>query len=283
MILGAHISVAGGVEKAPGRGKEVGAEAIQIFTANQRQWTVKAISDQRKLLFQAAMSRTGLTTCLAHASYLINLCSPEPDKHQKSMHALRDELFRAEKLKISHVIIHPGAHRGKGELWAIERIASSINSIYEARPGYKACLLLETTSGQGTVIGHRFEHLHDIMALIDHQDRVSVCLDTAHIFAAGYDIRTRQQYQQVMAEFDDVIGLDKLVAIHLNDSRGACASRLDRHMNIGQGHLGLEPFTFLVNDARFRTIPGILETPVSHLTDYAKELQLLRSLQSVNR
>jgi deoxyribonuclease-4 len=276
-ILGAHVSIGGGIEHAPERGRTISADAIQIFTANQRQWQAKSISELSVQKFQDNVKKHGLAYCVSHASYLINLCAPDPDKYAKSLTSFTQELMRSDQLSIPYVVIHPGAHLGKGENWGVTRIAESIRQCYEQRTLTQVQIALETTAGQGTNIGYRFEQLQQIIEQLPDYS-VGVCLDTAHVFSAGYDIRQSRGFEQVLREFEAVVGLDKLAVVHLNDSQKEFNSRKDRHANIGKGLLGLEPFEFIVRHELFQRIPCILETPVGSDLEYGPELELLRSL-----
>jgi len=277
-ILGAHVSIAGGIQKAPGRGTEINAAAIQVFTANQNQWfprqpTVSEISE-----FKINMIKEKPEICVSHDSYLINLGSPDGEKLNRSRQAFLAEIDRCEACEIPYLIFHPGAHLGEGESACLRRIADSIDYCLDRRPESGVILLLETTAGQGTNVGYRFEHLAEIIERTGQSERLNVCVDTQHIFAAGYDVRTKSGWEDTLDRLDRTVGLDRVKTFHLNDSKKELGSRVDRHENIGKGYLTMETFRFLVNEKRFREIPMILETPVKQDYGYAEELELLRSL-----
>lgn len=276
-LLGAHVSIAGGIEKAPERGSEIGAEAIQIFTANQRQWKSKPLRPETSKAFREAMQQMKVSICFSHAGYLINLCAHEKTKHRMSMMAMTDELERCQSLGLPFVVVHPGSHGDRSKSWGIKQIADSLNIIFNKRPDIKTRIVLETTAGQGTSLGNRFEHLRDIIEQLDQPSRFGICFDTAHVFAAGYDIQTPTGLDNVLSEFDSVIGFDQLAAFHLNDTVKECGSRVDRHQKIGKGNIGLEVFRQLVGDSRFKRLPFVLETPVKHYSEYEQEIKLLRS------
>lgn len=276
-LIGAHVSIAGGLEYAIPKGEQIGCTAIQIFTKNQVQWYTKPLSNHTVEQYQQALINSSIQSVIAHDSYLINLGSPEENLLEKSRQAFLDEMDRAEKLEISAVIFHPGAHKNAGEDVGLKLIADSINYCCKQRPNYKLKLLLETTAGQGTNLGYTFEQLKWIIDRAKQPDRVGVCLDTCHIFAAGYDIRDKSSYEKTIEKFNKVIGLQKLQAIHLNDSKKELGSRVDRHENIGQGQIGLEGFRLLMNDARLINIPKVLETP-GDINKFKDNLDLLKSM-----
>lgn len=277
MLLGAHVSIAGGFDKAVIRGENIGCDSIQIFTKSQRQWSAKKIDESQVKLFKKALSRSRIKAVVVHTAYLINLASPKKDTLEKSQKAFLEEMDRAETLGIPYLVHHPGAHLDVGEKKGIELIAEGLNISLSARRGYKVMPLLETTAGQGTNLGYKFEELVAIRDLLEEKEWVGVCLDTSHIFAAGYDIRTKDAYEKTMETFDEIIGLSLLKAVHLNDSKTDLGKRVDRHEHIGKGKIGLEAFSFLVNDERLKSIPGCLETPGSE-EDFKKNLQTLRTL-----
>jgi deoxyribonuclease-4 len=255
------MSIAGGLDKAPLRGKQVGCDTIQVFTKSNRQWRAKRISDQEVEAFKANLAATGIGPVVAHDCYLVNLAAPRRAVWKKSVAAFRVELERAERLGIPYLVTHPGSHAGAGEVEGLRRVTEALNALLAALPGAGVRILLETTAGQGSSLGHRFEQLAAILAGVDQADRVGVCLDTCHVFAAGYDIRTRDGYRKTVEDLDACLGLRRLQAIHLNDSKGGLGSRVDRHEHIGEGRLGLAPFRRLLNDPRLRRVPMILETP----------------------
>ncbi len=279
-LIGAHVSISGGLENAPPRGEEIGCTAIQIFTKNQVQWQAKPLSNQDVEQYQQALANSSIQTVIAHDSYLINLGSPEENLLEKSRHAFLDEMDRAERLKIPSLVFHPGSHKKAGEDDGLKLIADSINHVCKQRPNYGIKLLLETTAGQGTNLGYTFEQLNWIIDRADQPDRVGVCLDTCHIFAAGYDIRDKLSYEKTFKKFDQVIGLKKLQAIHLNDSKKDLGSRVDRHEHIGEGQIGLEGFRLIMNDLRFIDVPKILEIP-GDMKKFKENLDLLKNLVEI--
>ena len=260
-LLGAHFSIAKGLHNALYEAKALNCTALQIFTKSASTWKERIVTEDEIDLFLEAKTKTGITSIASHSSYLINLAGHENKKHHMSCNALKQELIRSSMLDIPFVVLHPGSHMEKGEKEGIARIAESINKIFSETPGIKTRLLLETTAGQGSSIGHTFEHLASIIDMIKNKDRVGVCLDTCHIFAAGYDIRTKTSYLKTIETFDRIIGINQLYLIHLNDSKKKLDSRVDRHEHIGQGFIGLKAFGYFMNDKRFKNIPKIIETP----------------------
>ncbi len=277
LLLGAHMSTAGGLEKAVERGESIHCTAIQLFTKNNRQWLAKPLSDKEITSFKNAVKHSSITCIVAHASYLINLCSPDTETEKKSIKAVKHELERCELLGIPYLVIHPGAYVTESEPWALKKIAHNIDQLYETYSG-NTILLLETMAGQGTTVCRYFEQLAEIRALSHHKKKIGFCLDTCHIFSAGYDLRTRQTYTQTMNNFDRVCGIEHLKTIHINDSKKELGSCVDRHEEIGQGCLGLGAFRLLCNDERFHAIPKILETPNDTLENYAQNMDLLKKL-----
>ncbi len=261
MNLGAHISISGGAYKCFARAKEVTANSIQIFVKNNNRWFSKPFTDKELERFQIERERYQPFSVNAHNGYLINLCSPKSDIEKKSISAMKDEISRCEQLKLPYLVMHPGSHLGKGEKWGISKIAENLNHIIEEKSGTSVKILLETTAGQGTNLGYTFEQLQDILDKLKYKERFGICYDTCHTFAAGYDITTPEKYQQVMENFNRIIGLHQIYLFHLNDSKKELGSRKDRHTHIGEGYIGLEGFRSLLNDKRFQHIPMILETP----------------------
>lgn len=259
--LGSHMSIAGGLDKALLRGKQVGCDTIQIFTKSNRQWSAKRLTDQEVKAFKANLAATGIGPVVAHDCYLVNLAAPRRAVWKKSVAAFRVELERAERLGIPFLVTHPGSPAGAGEAEGVCRVAEAVNEMHSSLPGARVRILLETTAGQGSSLGSRFEQLAAILAKIEEATRVGICLDTCHVFAAGYNIRTPDGYQKTLQELDACLGLDRLGAIHLNDSKGDLGCQVDRHEHIGEGRLGLAPFRRLLNDPRLRRVPMILETP----------------------
>ncbi len=261
MLLGSHMSIAGGVFNALISGQELGCTTIQIFTKSNNQWKARPLTAQEISEFHTKQKETQISPVVAHDSYLINVASPDKVLQKKSMDALLIELQRCEALGSSHLVMHPGSHVGTGEKEGIKRISEAINWLHSEAKDFTVQIALETTAGQGTNLGYRFEQIAEIMNLTEQKNRLAVCLDTCHVFAAGYDIRTFQGCEKTMAEFDKIIGLDKLKVIHFNDSVKDFGSRVDRHEHIGKGKIGLEGFRFFMTDKRFEKIPKILETP----------------------
>lgn len=277
MILGAHVSIAGGVENAPLNGLKIGCDAIQMFAKNQTQWKVKPYSDENVNGFKDNLRQSRIQSVIIHDSYLINLCTTDPAKLKMSLDAFVDELQRAELLGVPYVVTHPGSHLGRGEDWGIARIAESLDEIHERTPGFKVITLLETTAGQGTNLGYTFEQIAAMQNKVKDKERVGVCADTCHMYAAGYDLKTLTGYNDTWQRFGDIIGFANLKAFHLNDSKKDLASRVDRHEHIGKGFLGVGPFRWLLGDSRFAAHPGLLETPGDE-RDFERNLKLLRSL-----
>jgi deoxyribonuclease-4 len=281
-LLGAHMSIAGGVDKALLQGKKVDCEAIQIFTRSSRQWAAKPYSKEEIELFRINRKETGISAVIAHDSYLLNLGSPDEALRKKSMSAFIDELERCETLGVSHLVAHPGAHLGAGEAFGIKTIARSLDEVHKACPGYAVKVTLEITAGQGSCLGYRFEQIGRMIDATKESDRLRVCFDTEHAFAAGYDIRTKEGYDRTFTEFDEKIGLALLAAFHLNDSKKELDSRVDRHEHIGKGQIGVQAFRLLLNDRRFWGVPMCLETPKGpELAEDRVNLDLLRSLIGV--
>jgi deoxyribonuclease IV len=277
--LGSHVSIAGGVDRAVLTGRDVGCESLQIFVKSSNQWRAAAFREGEVERFRANLEATGLGPVVAHDSYLINLCSPDDALWNKSLEAFQVELDRCETLGIPYLVTHPGSHVGSGEEAGLARLARAIDRVHASRPQHRVKILLETTAGQGSALGNRFEHLRTVLRSVDQPERLGICLDTCHVFAAGYDLRTPDVYEETMERFDSLLGLGSLRAIHLNDSKRELGSRVDRHEQIGKGHLGVEAFRLLLNDGRLQEVPMVLETPKG--PDYAEDrvnLALLRSL-----
>jgi len=279
LSLGAHMSAAGGADLAITRAAAFQMDSCQLFTKNANQWNAKPLDPAVVERFVANKSSLGVTNFVGHDSYLINVASPADELWEKSQVALKIELERCDQLEIPYLVSHPGGHVGSGEEAGIARVAEAINRINNDRPDGTTMILLETTAGQGTSLGRRFEEIAGIIDQVEDKSRVGVCLDTCHVFAAGYDLRDQVSYDATFAEFDRVIGLDRLKVIHLNDSKKGLGSRVDRHTHIGEGELGLEPFRFLMNDPRLNGLPGVLETPKGDdETEDARNIATLKSL-----
>jgi deoxyribonuclease-4 len=260
-ILGAHESIAGGYYKSVEIAHAVGCQCVQLFTKNNNQWRAKDISDEEAAAFQDALKRLGITHPISHDSYLINLAAPDDDLWKKSVDAFVVELRRADQLGIPYVVTHPGSFTTTSEAVGLQRIIAALDIVHRETADVKACCLLENTAGQGSNLGNRFEHLATIIAGVKQPERLGVCIDTCHTFAAGYPLAERSQYDDTIGELDRIVGLDRVKAFHLNDSKKGLGSRVDRHEHIGEGLIGIDAFRHLLNDPRFRHIPMYLETP----------------------
>jgi deoxyribonuclease-4 len=260
-LFGAHMSVAGGLHKALLEAHEHGCATVQLFTKNANQWAAKELADEDVRLFRQTLRQTGLRLPMAHDSYLINLASPDEALRRKSLDAFVDEMSRAERLGLRYLVMHPGAHMDSGEEAGLARVARALDEAHDRCPDYRLCVLLETTAGQGSTLGHRFEHLAKILSAVRRPERLGVCFDTCHVFAAGYALAPEAEYRATLRAFDRTIGLGRLKVFHINDSLKPAGSRVDRHAHVGRGEMGLEPFRLLVNDRRFRNRPMVLETP----------------------
>jgi deoxyribonuclease IV len=281
ILLGAHMSIGGGVHTAIERGCSIKCTAIQMFVKNNMQWFARPLTRDEIRAFLNHRQRGELLSIFAHANYLINLAATNPQFHANSIRALSEELIRADQLELPFLVMHPGAHLGVGEEPGLNKIVSSIDRVFRKIPKVKTRLALETTAGQGSCLGHRFEHLAYILENIHEPERLCVCLDTAHVFAAGYDISTEAGAKKIFREFDRVIGFERLSAIHLNDSKTGRGSRVDRHQHIGKGQIGLEAFRFIMRDRRFRKIPKVLETPKGK--DMREDVENLKTLRELAR
>ncbi|MCE5317350.1 MAG: deoxyribonuclease IV [Parachlamydia sp.] len=277
LLIGAHTSAAGGVHNALLEGQKIGATTIQLFTANQRQWKVKTLDKVEIQLWKETLQATGLKEIMSHDSYLINLGAPDPENLAKSRAAFAAEIERCTQLDVTYLNFHPGAALKSDPQECLDRI---VESLLECRPlldGHKTRLLLEATAGQGSAIGWRFEELAYLVERLEKKLRVGVCIDTCHIFVAGYDIRTKEGWDHTLKEFDKIVGLKHLYAFHLNDSMKPLGSRVDRHQDLGKGQIGMESFHFLMRDARTRDLPKYLETP-GGVSVWEKEIETLREL-----
>lgn len=260
-LLGAHMSIAGGYHKAVYAAAGLGMDSVQIFTKNNNQWRARPLTDEDAALFRRAIDETGVQRPCAHDSYLINLASPDAALWRRSLDAFVIELERAEALGLDGVVMHPGSYVDSSEKAGLKRIVRAVDRAAARTSGFRAGIWLETTAGQGTALGWRFEQFAEIIAGSNAAERLGVCVDTCHLFAAGYRLGRRSEYRATMEEFDEVIGLERIRAFHLNDSKRELGSRVDRHEHIGEGRLGLEPFKHILNDPRFATLPMYLETP----------------------
>ncbi len=279
MIFGAHESISGGVFNAITRGQTATCDTVQIFNKSNSQWRAKKLTAEEIDKYFAAIEETGVSVACSHSSYLINIGSPKDELLVKSRNSLQEETKRCNLLGIPNLVFHPGSHVGSGEEPGMDRIAENMNKVLASISDNTVTLCLETTAGQGSNLGYTFEQLAYTMDRIEDRDHVGVCLDTCHIFAAGYPITDPKDYRKTIKHFDSVIGLDKLKIVHANDSKTELGSKKDRHEHIGEGHIGIEAFANFVNDRRFRKIPFILETPKeTDLTEDIENLERLRSL-----
>ena len=278
-LFGAHESIAGGVFTAIERGVKATCDTIQMFNKSNAQWRAKVLTDEEIERYFQLQDETGVTVCTSHSSYLINIASPDKALNKKSYLGLKEEMERCERLKIPNLVMHPGAHVGSGLERGMDTIVRNINKLFRELKDNHVTLALETTAGQGSTIGRTFEELAYIISNVEDSTYLGVCMDTCHIFAAGYDIRKPKDYKKTIEQFDDVIGLDRLRIIHANDSLKEFDSRRDRHEHIGKGHIGLDGFRNFVNDRRLNNIPIILETPKGDdLKEDIENLKVLRSL-----
>jgi len=292
-FFGAHMSIAGGLHKAIEAAQSFEMDTFQMFTHSPSQWTVvgttgdnwagKPLPQEDIGTFRKALKKSKLKYPTAHDSYLINLASPDVILYRKSLAAFVDELERAEALGLSYLVTHPGAHVGSGDEAGLKRVAEAIDETHRRCPGFKVKILLEATAGQGSSLGHRFEHLAAILDMVDDSARLGICIDTCHILAAGYALWPEAAYDATFQEFDHIVGIKRIKLFHVNDSKKALGSRVDRHEHLGKGHVGIGPFERLVNDKRFAKLPMILETPKEEGDDKEMDrvnLALLRKLLS---
>lgn len=279
LLIGAHMSIAGGVYNSLDFGKDLGCTTIQIFTKNNNQWKAKELTEEDVKKFRENQKKTGISPVVGHNGYLINLASPREEIYRQSLDSMLIELKRAELLTLPYLVMHPGSHLGTGEKAGMKKIARSIDWLHRHTKGFQVRLCLETTAGQGSAIGFRFEQIAEIIERVKENQRLGVCYDTCHTFAAGYDIRDQTSYESTFKEFDKVIGLKRLKVFHMNDSMKDLNSRVDRHQHIGEGKIGLEGFRLLMHDSRWEKIPKILETPKEGGTEKDKRnLSVLRKL-----
>lgn len=273
------MSIAGGVHTAVERAVKIGCTTMQMFVKNNTQWSGKPLTEQDVSTYKKLLSESSIGPVLVHDTYLINLCATDTIILKKSRGALKDEFNRAEQLGVLYLNFHPGAHMGAGEDDGIKLVAESLNIIHSQIKGYRVKSVLEATAGQGTALGYRFEQLRAIIDLVEEKERMAVCIDTCHVFASGYDISSEAGYRRTFEEFDAVVGLERLVAFHVNDSKRELGSRVDRHEHIGKGRIGKTGFRLLMNDARFRGIPKILETPKGpEMKEDVRNMRVLRGL-----
>jgi deoxyribonuclease IV len=281
--IGAHTSTAGGLHLAIERGAELGCDVVQIFTKSNQQWAAPLLTDEALESWESARRRTGVEPAMAHAAYLINLAAAKEAIWQRSLDALVVEYERCRRLRIPYLVVHPGAHMGAGEAAGLERVVRAIDRLHDLTPSEPTRLLLENTAGQGSCVGNRFEHLRDVLAAVRHPERLGVCLDTCHLLAAGYDIRTREGWAATIDELERTCGTSVVRAFHVNDAKRGLGSRLDRHEHIGRGAVGLEGFRLLVNDPRFAGLPMAIETPKSTERADPVNLALLHQLVGKKR
>jgi len=279
MRFGAHMSTGGGVWKALQRGAGIGCEVVQLFVKNNMQWLGKPYSQEDLAMYAKELAAQKLAAVFGHTGYLINLGAPPCAKRDRSLQSLIQEINLATELGLPFLVMHPGAHLGSGEAAALARIVSGLDEVFKATKSSTVRIALENTAGQGSCLGHSISHLASIYEQVKQPKRLGVCLDTAHLFAAGYDIRTPKGWNAAIAEADSLIGLDRILAFHLNDSKTDLGSRVDRHAGIGQGKIGRHAFGHIVNDARFRDLPGCLETPKS--ADLHEDMENLATLRSL--
>lgn len=279
LLIGAHTSAAGGAFNALLEGKKIGATTIQFFTANQRRWDSKPLDPSAIEKWHETLAETGLKQIMSHDSYLINLGSPDPEMLEKSRNCFREEIIRCKQLKLSFLNFHPGAALSDDITRCLDRICESLFQYEDLLSDCNLRLLLEATAGQGSCVGHSFEQLAYLVHKLEKRMRVGICIDTCHIFVAGYDIRTADAWNSTLKEFDKLIGLKHLYAFHLNDSMKGLGSHVDRHQHLGEGQIGLECFRFLMQDPRTKHLPKYLETPEG-LTRWEKEIALLRTMAS---
>jgi deoxyribonuclease-4 len=275
--LGAHTSIAGGLHNAVYSGKVIGCDVIQIFSKNQMQWRGKSLSTEEVERFLVAVVETGVIPVVVHDSYLINLAGPDSLIYQKSFTAVVDELQRCEMLRIPYLVMHPGSHLGEGEQQGLDRLAKALQQCYDKAGIVNTSVLLETTAGQGSNLGYTFEQLKYLIEQSSLKEKIGVCLDTCHIFAAGYDLRDKKAWESSKQKFNKIIGLERLKIIHANDSKRELGSRVDRHARIGEGKIGRKAFSVLLNDPDLRAIPFILEIPGGEVA-YRKDINLLRKM-----
>jgi deoxyribonuclease-4 len=276
-LPGAHVSIQGGLSEAIVRGEALGCEAIQIFTRNQRQWNPPPLKEEQAEAFRKRFTESAIQSAVSHGSYLMNLASPDPGQLEKSFAALLDEIDRADQLGISDFVFHPGSHKGAGEAAGLDNLSKSLNRAIHATESSSVRLLIENTAGSANMLGGRFEQLQEVIARVNRPDRMGICIDTAHAFAAGYDLSTPDGIRQTFQEMDAVLGLDHVRVFHVNDSKADLGSRRDRHEHLGKGRLGLPVFRYLVRTNDFANCPLILETPGDE-ADYERNLEILKHL-----
>lgn len=260
-MFGSHLSIAGGLENALISARELEMDCVQVFTKNQRQWKAPPLTDEQVARWLDHRQSTGIEHVVSHDSYLINLASPKPETRQKSIDLFREELVRCQRLEIPYLVTHPGAHMKEGEEAGLQRVVEALDQLHEQLDDVTVITCLEITAGQGTSLGYKLEHLATIINVSAHPHRLGVCLDTAHLLEAGYDLTSAQGAQSVLDEVDATVGLSRVHALHINDSKTERGSRVDRHAHIGHGHVAIEAFEVIVNEPAFADVMKILETP----------------------
>jgi deoxyribonuclease IV len=279
MRFGAHMSTGGGVWKALERGRGIACEIVQFFVKNNMQWFGRPFAPAELSQYANEFNNCGFACVFGHSGYLINLAAPSSENRDKSLKSLIQEIQMATDLGLPFLVMHPGAHLETGEAAGLKQIVAGLNEVFRATKNSPVRIALENTAGQGSCLGHQMSHLAEIFDGVDRPERLGICLDTAHFFAAGYDIRTEKGWNAALAELDSSVGLDQVLAFHLNDSKTDLGSRVDRHAGIGQGKIGRDAFRHIVNDSRFENLPGCLETPKSKdLHEDVENLAILRSL-----
>lgn len=282
--IGAHVSIAGGLERAARRGAASGCDVIQVFTRSNQQWAARAIAPDQAARWRDALAATGVDAAMVHGCYLVNLAAPRARLRERSYRAMAEELRRSALLGIRYLVIHPGSHGGDGDRIGVARIAAALERLYAEQPDNPTRVLLENTAGQGNSVGHRFEHLRDILgAMRAHGDRIGLCIDTCHTLAAGYDIRTEDGWEAAFERLEAAVGCGRVAAFHVNDSKTPPGSRVDRHEHLGRGHLGLAALRCLVNDRRFAGLPMVIETPKPSDQADLVNLGILRALGGRSR
>ncbi len=282
-MYGSHLSIAGGMENALLEAERLGMQCVQVFTKNQRQWRVPPLRHEQVRAWLEQWRRGSIEQVVSHDSYLINLASPDRSARARSIRLFREEMTRCDALGIPWLVTHPGSHMGKGEAAGLRRVAEALNRLHDELPELRVTTCLEVTAGQGTSLGYRLEHLAEIIERVEASQRLAVCLDTAHLLAAGYDLESAAGARRVLREVDATVGIDRVRVLHLNDSKVERGRRVDRHEHIGHGHVSLEAFGVLVRDRRLRRVPKILETPKDTAPDGrpwdAVNLETLRGLE----
>lgn len=278
MELGAHMSISGGVENCVSNGHEVGCEVVQLFTKSNRRWAASELEDDDHSALLEEQEKTGVRAVMVHMAYLVNLASPKDEQFEKSFNGFIQEIERAEFLNVPYICFHPGSHTGQGEEDALEQVAEAVTNALAESDTEEVRVLIEGMAGQGTSIGYQFEHLAFLLEEIEPAERIGICLDTAHLHAAGYSLDPEDGYEETMTEFDEVVGTQNLFAWHLNDTDEELGSRVDRHQHIGEGQIGKEAFRCLVSDSRFEGVPGVIETPKEDDWDQ-KNISLLKELR----